>query len=191
MAQIHDQIEKLKTKRPSEWQSIPDIQLYMDQILSYMTRQLSDPGISKPLTAAMINNYIKLGLLPRAEKKLYSKEHIALLTAICILKQVMTTKDIGVLLLETGARNEAETFYEKLCRSLDKELTASLATLSEDMDRDSMALAALNLAVAAYSRQLACMCIVELLRGDGELPKNNEKTTKKQRKIDDKNELEE
>lgn len=168
MAEIHDQIEKLAAQRPVEWDSIPDIQLYMDQILSYMTRQIADPGSAvKPLTSAMVNNYIKFGLMPRAEKKLYGRDHIALLTAICILKQVMTAKDIGTLLSGTGAFDDTKEFYGRLCESLDKELTETAVSLQPDMDKQALSAAALELAVAAYSRQLACMRIMELLR-DGE-----------------------
>ena len=57
----------LEEKRPNKWDDIPDIDLYMDQVLSYMPRQHAGLELDENLTAAMVNNYIKKGLLPRAK----------------------------------------------------------------------------------------------------------------------------
>lgn len=70
----------------------------MDQLISYMPRQLIHYGEGEALTSAMVNNYIKDGALPRADGKRYSRTHLAYLTAICALKQVLSVKDAGALL---------------------------------------------------------------------------------------------
>ena len=76
-----EELEELKSRmgsqRPVEWDAFPDIGLYMDQIISYMPRQLIHYGEGELLTSAMVNNYIKDGLLPRAEGKRYSRVHLA------------------------------------------------------------------------------------------------------------------
>ena len=43
------------------WKELPDIGLYMDQLISYMPRQLIHYGEGESLTSAMVNNYIKDG----------------------------------------------------------------------------------------------------------------------------------
>ncbi|MFA7206355.1 MAG: DUF1836 domain-containing protein, partial [Saccharofermentanales bacterium] len=56
------------------WEALPDLDLYMDQVLTYMDRQLSlfqKDEENKLLTSSMINNYVKDGLIPRPEKKKY------------------------------------------------------------------------------------------------------------------------
>ena len=46
----------LEEKRPNNWEDIPDIDLYMDQVLSYMTRQHVGLELDENLTSAMVNN---------------------------------------------------------------------------------------------------------------------------------------
>ena len=74
--------------RPSE---IPNIDLYMDQVTTFMDEHLSDikrHEDDKILTKTMINNYTKNNLLPPPVKKKYSKEHIYVLTFIYYLKKI-------------------------------------------------------------------------------------------------------
>ena len=73
--------ERLRTQRPVPWDQLPDFSLYMDQVLSYMDRQVIRFDEDDGLTAAMVNNYTKSGLVPRAEGKKYNRDHLAYLTA--------------------------------------------------------------------------------------------------------------
>ena len=92
--------QRLRQQRPVEWDQLPDFALYMDQILSYMDRQVIRFDEDDELTAAMVNNYTKSGLVPRAEGKKYNRDHLAYLTAICVLKRVMSTRDMDLLIRE-------------------------------------------------------------------------------------------
>ena len=92
--------ERLRTQRPVPWDQLPDFSLYMDQVLSYMDRQVIRFDEDDGLTAAMVNNYTKSGLVPRAEGKKYNRDHLAYLTAICVLKRVMSTRDMDLLIRE-------------------------------------------------------------------------------------------
>ena len=58
MDKIKEFKEQLRNARPEEWEQIPDIDLYMDQVISYMTRQHIGLGLEneETLTSAMINN---------------------------------------------------------------------------------------------------------------------------------------
>ena len=98
MEELLDLKRRLEQERPAAWNELPDISLYMDQIISYMPRQLIHFDDRDALTSAMVNNYIKDGLVPRAEGKRYSPAHLAYLTAVCALKKVLSVRDISNLI---------------------------------------------------------------------------------------------
>lgn len=83
-------------------EDIPNIDLYMDQVTTFMDRKLKsttrNPGEDKILTKTMINNYAKNNLLPPPVKKKYSKEHILLLIFIYYYKGILSINDIQALL---------------------------------------------------------------------------------------------
>lgn len=84
--------------RPEE---LPDIDLYMDQVTTFMESRLSHSKRhpdDKILTKTMINNYAKNHVLPAPVKKKYSKEHLLILTFIYYLKNVISLSDIQTLL---------------------------------------------------------------------------------------------
>lgn len=56
--------ERLRTQRPVDWDQLPDFSLYMDQVLSYMDRQVIRFDEDDGLTAAMVNNYTKAAWCP-------------------------------------------------------------------------------------------------------------------------------
>ena len=80
---------------------IPNIDLYMDQVTSFMEKQLKSTkrySEDKILTKTMINNYAKNDLLPPPTKKKYSKEHLLVLTFIYYFKNILSMKDIQMVL---------------------------------------------------------------------------------------------
>ena len=77
MEDMTDFRRQLSSRRPSDWEHLPDFPLYMDQVLSYMERQTVRLDEDDALTASMVNNYAKNALLPRAEGKKYNREHLA------------------------------------------------------------------------------------------------------------------
>jgi len=80
---------------------IPAIELYMDQVTTFMDKHLSQNkrrDEDKTLTKTMINNYTKNDVLPPPEKKRYTKEHIILLIYIYYLKNVVSISDIQTIL---------------------------------------------------------------------------------------------
>ena len=82
-------------------EDIPELELYMDQITTFMEKNLSNNKRTeddKILTKTMINNYTKNHLLPPPEKKKYTKEHIILMIYIYYLKNFLSIGDIQTLL---------------------------------------------------------------------------------------------
>lgn len=91
-------LAKLNYIKPGD---VPNIDLYMDQVTTFMDEHLSDVKRyedDKILTKTMINNYTKNDLLPSPVKKKYSKEHIYVLTFIYYLKNILSISDIQKLL---------------------------------------------------------------------------------------------
>ena len=80
---------------------IPNIELYMDQVTTFMDSQMASSKRypdDKVLTKTMINNYAKNHLLPSPNKKKYSKEHVLMLIFIYYFKSFLSISDIQALL---------------------------------------------------------------------------------------------
>jgi len=90
--------EALNGCRLPAWETIPDFGLYMDQVLTYVERNLPSLSGLPGLTAPMINNYVKAGLVDRPDGKKYSRSAVARLLMICVLKQTMSQDGIRRLL---------------------------------------------------------------------------------------------
>lgn len=81
--------------------NIPKIDLYMDQVTTFMENRLGAMKRyedDKILTKTMINNYAKNNLLPSPVKKKYSQEHIILLVFIYYFKNLLNFNDIETIL---------------------------------------------------------------------------------------------
>lgn len=118
---ILSSLERIDYIRPKD---IPDIDLYMDQVTTFMEERLQTARRypeDKILTKTMINNYAKNRLLPPPEKKKYSKEHILLLIYIYYYKGILSIGDIQKLLEPLSARYfhtdgplNMESIYEEI-----------------------------------------------------------------------------
>lgn len=107
-----DSISYIKTEK------IPEVDLYMDQVTSFVDEHLKKTKRSpedKALTKTMINNYAKNRLLPAPVRKKYSKEHILLLLFIYYYKNLLSIGDIEQLFrpvteahFNAGRRSESQ-----------------------------------------------------------------------------------
>ena len=99
------------------WDSLPDLGLYMDQVIT-LTERLFAPRLPKgETTRSMVNNYVKSGLVPRPSGKKYDREHLARLLMVCVLKQALSMESIGRLLdvlCRDGIRAGYERFRSRL-----------------------------------------------------------------------------
>ena len=79
------------------YEELPDIDLYMDQVVTFLEKQLyifQNNTLDKQITSSMINNYVKGEVLPSPISKKYNREHLALIEEICTLKQVLSIADV-------------------------------------------------------------------------------------------------
>ena len=105
-------------------EDIPNIDLYMDQVTTFMDTQLSSTkryADDKILTKTMINNYAKNDLLPPPVKKKYSKEHVLLLIFIYYYKGIIPMNEIQTLLkpltdryFQNGQVFDLESVYKEV-----------------------------------------------------------------------------
>lgn len=96
---ILESLDRISYIKPED---VPDIELYMDQVTTFMGSRLKSaaryPEEDKILTKTMINNYAKNNLLPPPVKKKYSKEHVLVLIFIYYFKGFMSINDIQTVL---------------------------------------------------------------------------------------------
>ena len=113
-----DEIEKLFDVILQEFEyvklsDVPNIELYMDQVTTFMDRMLSgtsrDPEHDKILTKTMINNYTKNNVLIPPVKKKYGLDHIILLLMIYYMKSFLSISDIANILAPVKERYIHET----------------------------------------------------------------------------------
>lgn len=125
---ILDSLDRIDYIHPDD---IPDIELYMDQVTTFMDSRLKNaarnPEVDKILTKTMINNYAKNDLLPPPVRKKYSREHMLLLIFIYYFKGILSISDIQTVLKPITGRffagNEGlklETIYNEVF-SLERE----------------------------------------------------------------------
>lgn len=133
LGSILESISRIDYIKPNQ---IPNIDLYMDQITTFMEEGLERTKRypeDKILTKTMINNYAKNNLLPPPVKKKYSKEHILALIFIYYFKNLLSIKDIETLLEPITSKyfgNDSgfsmTDIYEEVC-GLEKSRIDSMA----------------------------------------------------------------
>ena len=108
------------------WESLPDMELYMDQVISLVNRYLNlipqdetDPVI----TASAVNNYVRLKMMPAPERKRYARKHMACVIMICVLKQSLSLAEIQRIL--------PRDMTEENVREVYKDLVAQMGTTSK------------------------------------------------------------
>lgn len=190
----------LKDHRTPDWDALPDLDLYMDQVITYLERQLrifSLDGEDRLITSSMINNYVKHNLMPRPVQKKYSRDHLAYLIAISTLKQVLPITDISNIIKHQTESTEMMEFYNRFRAIQDEALMATARRVEESLQEDhadnsgtgdALGMLALKLAFEAGANILAAkklirlLCSLEKMRNDPE--KDRKKTSGPDRKPD-------
>ncbi len=106
--------------RLPDWEELPNIGLYMDQVvallmgyLDYMPPELKEEQV---VTAAAINNYVRKGIMPSPRKKKYYRPHIACLVMICTLKQSLSIAMLQKLLPKEEEEEQVREVYTAYVR---------------------------------------------------------------------------
>ncbi len=126
---------QMRAQRLPRWRELPDLDLYMDQVLSLIARWLGDyPGSdAKGLTASMVNNYVKQGAMPPPVKKRYGRAHLAHLIVICVLKPVLPIASIRAVAQRELARTTEERAYDRFCELFEEAVAAAADNAAQDL----------------------------------------------------------
>jgi len=99
-----------------DWEDIPDLGLYMEQVIVLLKQYLDylPPELKEEqfITAATINNYVRMKVMPGPEKKRYYRVHIAYLIIICSLKQGMSLALIQKIIPNEISEEQVKEIYE-------------------------------------------------------------------------------
>ncbi len=112
---------------------LPDIDLYMDQVLNIIENSLiifSSENDENIITKSMINNYVKQNVIEKPFKKRYKKFHVAYLIIISILKKVLSISEISKII--NNQDYEVEEFYNIFCNELEYSLKSTFLNESKD-----------------------------------------------------------
>ena len=99
-----------------DYERFPDIDLYMDQLITYLEREFQiyqTSSLDKLITPSMINNYVKGDVMISPKAKKYNREHMALIKEIMILKQVLPLTDVKQI-LDLKYRSNDDTDYQEV-----------------------------------------------------------------------------
>ena len=97
------------------WEEFPALPLYMDQVIILLNQYLAllpDRADEKQVTPSMINNYVKLKIIPPPLKKRYNRVHLAYLVIVCVCKQTLNTNDIKKLMPVSLPEDQVRCVYE-------------------------------------------------------------------------------
>lgn len=112
--------ELLAFKLP-RFKQLPELDLYMDQLLYYIETHLEIFNVNeKLLTTAMVNNYVKQKLISPTSKKRYTNKHIACLIIVCFYKQIYSIPEICELI----EQDNIEQYYDSFCDELEAAIIA-------------------------------------------------------------------
>ena len=154
------------------YDELPAIDLYMDQVVAILEdclRLFLRDAQEKRITPAMINNYVKLKVLPPPVKKRYTRDHLCQLILICLLKQVLSIPDIALLVGSLWEDSEADILHDTFCAAQKAALSEVCDRVSETAPRGETDLKrlALALAIEANARRIAAERILsELEKSD-------------------------
>lgn len=188
---------ELKNYYTPEWDDLPDLDLYMDQVITYLERQMkhfTQDAKDKLITSSMINNYVKNELIPRPNQKKYSRDHLAYLLAITMLKQVLPISDISNIIKHQTGSMEMKELYNRFRSIQDDTLNATAKRVEAEMltmndqdfnNREALCMLAFKLTFEANASILAAKKIIHLLSEDDKSRNEEERDEKKKKTVSD------
>lgn len=150
-------IEDLHNTKHVDWDHLPDIDLYLDQVIYYLSREQIKGSPEADLTSSMVNNYVKEKLLPRANGKKYNREHLAYLKMINALKQVYNVKEIKEL-LDTLSEDKTATEMFQIYQAALSDATDQVA---DDLSVKNGQNLAIRLAIQSYVYKMVSKRLLE------------------------------
>ena len=137
LSAVTDVLHRIDYIKPED---LPNIDLYMDQVTTFMDSQLEASKRypeDKILTKTMINNYVKLHFVQPPIRRKYDRLTVASLFVIAVLKPVYTIEEIGYLIRLSLGHSDPKAAYDDFCDCA--EAAVSHAFHQTTMERDTKA----------------------------------------------------
>ncbi len=116
--------EKIRYFHLPRYEELPDLDIYMDQVLQLLNRYTS-PIMNSDMTKTMINNYVKQGVVSAPIRKKYTKEHLAHLIVVSFLKLIYTMDEITLLIAFQMHACDVERAYNYFCDEFERCLVST------------------------------------------------------------------
>ena len=152
-------LEELDDFEFPDYEKFPDIELYMDQVITFLQRELrvlQTSSLDNVITSSMVNNYVKGKVVSAPIAKKYNREHLALINETCSLKQVLSIAEIKQILdseYKDTPKNEAFNSFKNLCKDEFNKAMAftkdKLENVTSDNDIEALTKLALELSITA------------------------------------------
>lgn len=110
--------QSIQDFRLPRYQEIPDVGLYLEQTTKYICRYMA-PLQENALTASMISNYVKKGLISSPVKKQYSRDQVAYLFFIAAAKNVLSLDALACFFRLQQRTYPLDQAYDYFCRELE------------------------------------------------------------------------
>ena len=179
---LTDWATTVQEHRLPRYEELPNIELYMDQVVAVIDdylRVYMRNADEQHLTPAMINNYVKLKLLPAPVKKRYNRSHLCHLIVICLLKPVLAIPEIHELIQMQLEHRDIREVYNAFCAIQEESIRSTLAhtNLTDAAEPASAPCAALHIAVHANASKMIAERIIDAQKP--EVPADKDKKEKK------------
>ncbi len=134
--------DEAQDKYKIEISEIPNINLYMEQVLTFLNDELDEykrDSKDKIYTKSMINNYVKSQVLSKPDNKKYTPNHVIELLLIFYMKQILSLDDIKILLQYSLPDNNLKDIYSAYLKhttngylNISSEISSYIKTLESD-----------------------------------------------------------
>ena len=146
---MSENTQKMQAFCLPRYQEIPNVGLYLEQVTRYIG-ECFEPLMDGVITASMISNYVKKGLLQNPVKKQYDREHIARLLVIAVSKTVLSLEEVQQLLIQ---HPQGQQGYETFCATFLGQLETVFAQPPRGLLPDTMTAVAQKLCLEQQFRQ--------------------------------------
>ncbi|MEG0093747.1 MAG: DUF1836 domain-containing protein [Erysipelotrichaceae bacterium] len=163
------------------WEELPDFEVYMDQVLCLVDRYIGTFSEidNRIITPAMINNYVKLNMIPKPKNKRYNRVHIAYLISITLLKQVLSIQEVKKGIEYQAKISGLKDAYNLFCKEIESALQA-VATQTLQTSDNVIPIAglkpengAIKLAALSFASKLVAKELIQVQNLDNKAEETN------------------
>lgn len=149
-------MEDIRSFHCPRWEELPSLPLYMDQVVLVLGETLHPLKMDgeDSITKSMINNYVKQRLMDPPLKKKYTREHLASLIIVGLLKRALSIPEIASLLHSIRMEYGVEAAYDRFCSELEDVLSSTYGQGQIRVAADGAAARVLRAALTAWAGKL-------------------------------------